>query len=64
MNLLLYSQMIKKKNMGSLVAYAYMFYVTLVGSYGDAFNFVFICYEILIALVMNQCEQRMNQIER
>lgn len=64
MNLLLYSQMIKKKNMGSLVAYAYMFYVTLVGSYGDAFNFVFICYEILIALVMNQCEQRMDQIER
>jgi hypothetical protein len=57
-NLFAYGKMVEKKSMGALVVYAYLFYVTLVGCYSDAFNFVFICYEAVIALVMNQCEQK------
>ena len=55
-NLYLYKKMVQKKSFGSLVLYSYLFYITLVGSYGDAFNFVFICYALVIWFVMNQCE--------
>ena len=53
-NVFLYKKLVQERSFGALVLYAYMFYITLVGSYGDAFTFVTICYAILIWLVMRQ----------
>lgn len=57
-NVYLYKKLVRKKSFGALVLYAYLFYITLVGSYGDAFNFVTVCYTILIWFVMCQCEKK------
>lgn len=57
----LYKRVVIKKNFKALVLYAYFFYISLVGTYSNAFSFVTISYLILIYFVMAFCEEQKNR---
>ncbi len=48
----LYKQLIQRRDYCHLVLYSYTFYMVLIGTYSNAFNFVFICYYFLIWFVL------------